>query len=50
MLTGVPTTANWINMWTANVIVVTLGNIVGALFFVGILYWVAFRVEIAALK
>jgi formate/nitrite transporter len=37
MLTGVPTTANWINMWTANVIVVTLGNIVGALFFVGIL-------------
>jgi formate/nitrite transporter len=50
MLTGVPTTANWINMWTANVIVVTLGNIVGALFFVGILYWVAFRKEIAALK
>jgi formate/nitrite transporter len=50
MLTGVPSTANWINMWTANVIVVTLGNIVGALFFVGILYWVAFRKEIAALK
>jgi len=50
MLTGVPTTANWVNMWTANVIVVTLGNIVGALFFVGILYWVAFRKEIAALK
>jgi formate/nitrite transporter len=50
MLTGVPTTANWINMWTANVIVVTLGNIVGALFFVGIIYWVAFRKEIAALK
>jgi formate/nitrite transporter len=50
MLTGVPTTANWVNMWTANVIIVTLGNIVGALFFVGILYWVAFRKEIAALK
>jgi formate/nitrite transporter len=50
MLTGVPTTATWINMWTANVIVVTLGNIVGALFFVGIIYWVAFRKEIAALK
>ena len=50
MLTGVPTTANWVNMWTANVIVVTLGNIVGALFFVGILYWVAFSKEIAALK
>jgi formate/nitrite transporter len=41
---------NWVTMWTSNVIVVTLGNIVGALFFVGILYWVAFRKEIAALK
>jgi len=41
---------NWITMWTNNVIIVTLGNIVGALFFVGILYWVAFRTEIAALK
>jgi formate/nitrite transporter len=50
MLTGVPTTANWVNMWTANVLIVTLGNIVGGLFFVGILYWVAFRKEIAALK
>jgi formate/nitrite transporter len=50
MLTGVPTTATWVNMWTANVIIVTLGNIVGGLFFVGILYWVAFRKEIAALK
>jgi formate/nitrite transporter len=50
MLTGVPTTANWVNMWTANIIIVTLGNIVGALFFVGVLYWVAFRKEIAALK
>jgi len=50
MLTGVPTTANWVNMWTANVIPVTLGNIVGGLFFVGVLYWVAFRKEIAALK
>jgi formate/nitrite transporter len=50
MLTGVPTTANWVNMWTANIIIVTLGNIVGGLFFVGILYWIAFRKEIAALK
>jgi formate/nitrite transporter len=49
-LTNTATTATWINMWTANVIVVTLGNIVGALFFVGILYWVAFKKEIAALK
>ena len=50
MLTGVPTTANWVNMWTANVLIVTLGNIVGGLFFVGILYWIAFKKEIAALK
>jgi formate transporter len=50
MLTGAPTTANWVNMWTANIIPVTLGNIVGGLFFVGVLYWVAFRKEIAALK
>ena len=49
-LTGTATTANWVNMWTANVIPVTIGNIVGGLFFVGILYWVAFRKEIAALK
>jgi formate/nitrite transporter len=41
---------NWVTMWTNNVIIVTLGNIVGGLFFVGILYWVAFRKEIAALK
>lgn len=41
---------NWVTMWTSNVIIVTLGNIVGGLLFVGILYWVAFRKEIAALK
>ncbi|HVP94739.1 MAG TPA: formate/nitrite transporter family protein [Methanoregulaceae archaeon] len=40
----------WVTMWTNNLIVVTIGNIVGALFFVGVLYWVAFRKEIAALK
>jgi len=40
----------WVTMWTNNIIVVTLGNIVGALFFVGVIYWVAFRKEIAALK
>ncbi|WP_332449134.1 formate/nitrite transporter family protein [Methanoculleus sp.] len=43
-------TVNWVAMWTNNVIPVTLGNIVGGLFFVGVLYWVAFRKEIAALK
>ncbi|MFA7562678.1 MAG: formate/nitrite transporter family protein [Methanoculleus sp.] len=43
-------TVNWVAMWTNNIIPVTLGNIVGGLFFVGVLYWVAFRKEIAALK
>jgi len=41
---------NWVSMWTNNLIPVTLGNIVGGMFFVGVLYWVAFRKEIAALK
>jgi len=41
---------NWVTMWTSNIIIVTIGNIVGALFFVGVIYWVAFRKEIAALK
>jgi formate/nitrite transporter len=41
---------NWVTMWTSNVIPVTIGNIVGGLFFVGVIYWVAFRKEIAALK
>jgi formate/nitrite transporter len=41
---------NWVSMWTNNLIVVTLGNIVGGMFFVGVIYWVAFRKEIAALK
>ena len=49
-ITGGTTGATWVNMWTANVIPVTLGNIVGGLFFVGVIYWVAFRKEIAALK
>ena len=49
-VTNTATTVNWVNMWTVNLIPVTLGNIVGGLFFVGVLYWVAFRKEIAALK
>jgi len=40
----------WVTMWTNNIIIVTIGNIVGGLFFVGVIYWVAFRKEIAALK
>jgi formate/nitrite transporter len=41
---------NWVTFWTNNMIIVTIGNIVGGLFFVGVIYWVAFRKEIAALK
>jgi formate/nitrite transporter len=40
----------WVTMWTNNIIIVTIGNIVGGMFFVGVIYWVAFRKEIAALK
>jgi len=49
-LTNTPTKVDWINMWMSNLIPVTLGNIVGGLLFVGVIYWVAFRKEIAALK
>jgi formate transporter len=49
-ITNTATTVTWINMWTSNLIPVTLGNIVGGMFFVGVIYWVAFRKEIAALK
>jgi formate/nitrite transporter len=48
--TKIVASVNWVSMWTSNLIIVTIGNIVGALFFVGVLYWVAFRKEIAALK
>ncbi|MDK2974196.1 MAG: formate transporter [Methanofollis sp.] len=41
---------NWVTMWTNNIILATIGNIVGGLFFVGVLYWVSFKKEIAALK
>ena len=54
-VTGIdPSKANallsWTTFFTNNLIIVTIGNIVGALLFVGVLYWVAFRKEIAALK
>ncbi|MDH7593508.1 MAG: formate/nitrite transporter family protein [Methanomicrobiales archaeon] len=41
---------NWVGFWLNNMIIVTIGNIVGGMIFVGVLYWVAFRKEIAALK
>lgn len=43
-------TLNYVTMWTNNVIIVTLGNIVGGLLFVGIIYWIAFKKEIEALE
>ncbi|PWR72412.1 formate/nitrite transporter family protein [Methanospirillum stamsii] len=41
---------NWVTMWTSNVIPVTIGNIVGGMLFVGVLYWIAFKKEIEALE
>jgi len=41
---------NWVGMWTNNLIIVTIGNIVGGLIFVGLIYWVAFKKEIEALE
>jgi len=49
-LTNTAIKTDWLSMWMQNLIPVTLGNIVGGLFFVGVIYWVAFRKEIAALK
>ncbi len=40
----------WVNMWTNNLVVVTIGNIVGGMLFVGVLYYVAFKKEIEALE
>jgi len=40
----------WVSMWTNNIIVATIGNIVGGMIFVGLLYWVAFKKEIEALE
>ena len=40
---------NWIGMWTNNIILVTIGNIVGAMFFVAFLYWLGFKREVEAL-
>ena len=43
-------TLDWITMWTSNLIPVTIGNIIGGMLFVGVLYWVAFKKEIEALE
>ncbi|HUT38495.1 MAG TPA: formate/nitrite transporter family protein [Methanoregula sp.] len=41
---------NWVSMWTSNLVIVTIGNIIGGMVFVGVIYFIAFRKEIAALK
>jgi formate transporter len=48
--TLIKATVNWVSFFTSNLIIVTIGNIVGGMIFVGVIYWVAFRKEIAALK
>lgn len=39
---------NWVTMWTNNIIIVTIGNIVGGLLFVGVIYYYSFKKEIEA--
>ncbi|MDE4907540.1 formate/nitrite transporter family protein [Methanogenium marinum] len=39
---------NWVTMWTNNIIIVTLGNIVGGMIFVALIYWVSFKKDIQA--
>ena len=41
---------SWITMWTNNIIIVTIGNIIGGMVFVGVLYWVSFKKDIQALE
>ena len=47
---GVANVANltWTTMWTNNLIIVTIGNIVGGMLFVGVLYWISFKEDIMA--
>ncbi|HDQ08345.1 MAG TPA: formate/nitrite transporter family protein [Methanoculleus sp.] len=40
----------WITMWTNNLILVTIGNIVGGMIFVGVVYWISFKKDIQALQ
>lgn len=41
-------TLSWVTMWTNNIIIVTIGNIVGGMVFVGALYWISFKKDIMA--
>ena len=38
----------WVTMWTNNIIIVTIGNIVGGMIFVGLIYWISFKSDIQA--
>ncbi len=51
MITGGADIANlnWIGMWTNNIIWATLGNIVGAVVFMAIVYYLCYKSEICAL-
>lgn len=40
---------NWVGMWTNNIIWATLGNIVGAVIFMAIVYYYCYKSEICAL-
>lgn len=43
-------TLNWYSFVANNLVIVTIGNIVGGLIFVGVIYWIAFKKEIEALE
>ncbi len=43
------TNLNWVGMWTNNIIWTTLGNIVGAVVFMAIVYYYCYKSEICAL-
>lgn len=40
---------NWVSMWTSNIIWATLGNIVGAVLFMAVVYYYCYKSEICAL-
>lgn len=44
------TNLNWVGMWTNNIIWTTLGNIVGAVVFMAIVYYYCYKSEICALS
>ncbi len=47
---NIVTNLNWVGMWTNNIIWTTLGNIVGAVVFMAIIYYYCYKSEICALS